>query len=55
MEKQGFDGKKPNWNALKTINTSYTKAVKSCAKWDAGTGKCSFLSIFAVISLQLLV
>ena len=55
--KARFDGKKPNWNTLaKSKNIRRPKAyhklktvVKSSVKWDASTGKCSFMSIFGVL------
>ena len=55
--KAKLDGKKPNWNTLvKSKNIRRPKThqkaktvVKSSVKWDAGTGKCSFMLIFSVL------
>lgn len=55
--KAKLDRKKPNWNTLaKSKNIRRPKThqkaktvIKSSVKWDAATGKCSFMLIFGVL------
>ena len=48
-EKQGFDDKKPNWNALRT-NKHIPQPTSACEV--RRTEKCSFISIFALIYFE---